>query len=181
MTRLQITVVAMGAMLVFWAVGAYNRLMRLRSAIPRKFAALDEQFTLRHTLMQDLLDTLAPALAMSPEEAQTLATLKDAATQAQAARAHAKAHPGAAGAMQSLRLAENSLLQAHGRLASGTGAGAELAAGTALSGQIAALEPALRFAQSRFNDAVMEYNHAVHQFPTSLLAGLFGFRAAGAL
>lgn len=181
MSRLQITVVAIAALLVFWAVGAYNRLMRLRSAIPRKFAALDEQFALRHALMQDLIDALAPAMATLPEEAQALAALQAAATQAQAARAHAKAHPGAADALQSLRLAENSLLQTQARLVSGMGGGAELATENGQSSQLAALEPALRFAQSRFNDAVMEYNHAVHQFPTSLLAGLFGFRAAGAL
>jgi LemA protein len=39
----------------------------------------------------------------------------------------------------------------------------------------------LAFARKQFNAAVAEYNHAVKQFPTLLLVGLFGFRTAGTL
>jgi LemA protein len=39
----------------------------------------------------------------------------------------------------------------------------------------------LAFARRQFNDAVMEYNAAVRQYPTVLIVGLFGFRGAGTL
>ena len=32
-----------------------------------------------------------------------------------------------------------------------------------------------------FNEAVASYNHAVAQFPTVMIVGLFGFRSAGTL
>ena len=37
---------------------------------------------------------------------------------------------------------------------------------------------ALQFARNEFNAAVALYNEAVRQFPTVLVARLFGFRAA---
>ncbi len=175
MSSAQITVVALAAVLVFWAVGAYNRLMQLRNGILRRFAPLDQQLGLRHTLLLRQIDSLAPLL---PEHAHTLSALRAACSQAQAAATHARTHPGAAGALNSLRLAEDILLDTSGRLPPAPAADPDLAA---LGAQLAAAEVALQFARSRFNDAVMEYNRAVQQFPTRLLAGLFGFRSAGAL
>jgi hypothetical protein len=40
---------------------------------------------------------------------------------------------------------------------------------------------ALAAARRDFNDAVAAHNRAVAQFPTVLVAALFGFRPAGAL
>ncbi len=41
MTASQIVGWAVAALLLFWAVGAYNRLVRLRGAIVRQFAPVD--------------------------------------------------------------------------------------------------------------------------------------------
>jgi LemA protein len=178
LSSLQITLVALAAVLVFWTVGAYNRLMRLRNHILRSFVPVDHQLTLRHTLLQRRAEALARAL---PEHAETLSTLQAACAQAQAALAHARAHPGAAGALNSLRLAEDILHATRGRVPLADAADADPADPAGLGAQLAAAEAALQFARGRFNEAVMEYNKAVQQFPTRLLAGLFGFRTAGAL
>ena len=50
-----------------------------------------------------------------------------------------------------------------------------------LNAQLATADMALAFARRQFNDAVIEYNEAIRQFPTVLIVGLFGFRAAGTL
>lgn len=184
MSRLQITLAALAAVLVFWGVGAYNRLMRLRNAILSGFLPVDQHLTLRHTLLQRQTEAL---LLLWPEQAETLSALQAACAQAQAASAHARAHPGAAGAISSLRLAESILLETRGRLPPVDGPDAKLAdlsdktAMNELGAQLAVVEAALQFARGGFNDAVMEYNLAVQQFPTRLLAGWFGFRLAGAL
>jgi LemA protein len=60
----------------------------------------------------------------------------------------------------------------------------ELAAADDLAPHLSALRDAgqrLVFARQLFNDAVSSYNDAAQQFPTRLLAGLFGFGAAGTL
>ena len=40
---------------------------------------------------------------------------------------------------------------------------------------------ALAFARRQFNESAQVYNRAVSQFPTWVIAGLFGFRKAGTL
>lgn len=174
MSGLQITLIAIAAVLVFWAIGAYNRLVRLRGAIVRAFVPVAQQLGQRHTLLQRQAELLAPLL---PGHADTLTGLLAACAQAQAARAHASAHPGAPGALNSLRLAEDILLETRAKLPMPGDASAEQAE---LNARLAEVETALQFARGRFNNGVAEYNRAVQQFPTWLLAGLFGFRAAGA-
>ena len=179
MSSLQITLVALVSVLTFWSVGAYNRLMRLRSAILSGFGPVDLQLTARHALLQRKIAALVPA---QTDDTEALNALQAAATQAQAAVAHARSRPGAVGAVESLRMAEGILLQAHGRLQiTAANATVNAEALKSINSELASVDVALQFARARFNDAVMEYNHAVHQFPTSLLAGLFGFRRASEL
>ncbi len=178
MSSAQITVVALAAVLLFWAVGAYNRLMELRNHILRGFAPLDQQLGLRHALLQRQIDALEPLL---PEHFETLAALRAACVQAQAAASLARSRPGASGAVNSLRLAEDILVTARAKLPPMAPQDPALPDLVDLDQRIAAADAALQFARDRFNDAVMEYNRAVQQFPTRLLAGLFGFGLAGAL
>jgi LemA protein len=159
------------AVLLFWSVGAFNRLVALRGAIVRGFAPVDEQFRLRHALLLRQAEALAHT---DPTQAQALLA---ACAQALAACDHARAHPGAAGAITSLRLAEEVLAETRQRIPSPP-SGAEAAA---LTAEVAASDTTLAFACRQFNERVSRYNSAVRQFPTWLLAGLFRFRPAGTL
>ena len=94
------------------------------------------------------------------------------------ARAHARTHPGAPGAITSLRLADAILAEARARLPVQSAPGSELAG---LNAQLQANDATLAFARRQFDDAVIEYNRAIRQFPTVLLVGLFGFRSAATL
>ena len=175
MSTAQITLWVAAAALLFWAVGAYNRLVRMRGAIVRQFAAVDVQFRERQALLQQLIDTLALAL---PHAAERLDALRAACTQADAACAHARVRPGAVGAITSLRLADDIVAEARARLPVQSAPGLALAP---LNAQLAATDVTLAFARRQFNEAVAEYNLAVRQFPTLLLVRLFGFRVAGTL
>ncbi len=165
----------MVAALLFWIVGAYNRLVRLRGAIVRRFPPVDEQFRLRHALLQQQLDVIAPAL---PDAAPRIDVLRAACKQVEAACAHARHRPGAVGAVTSLRLAEDILGEARARLPVQSVPGADL---SELNARLSASDATLAFARRQFNDAVLAYNAAVRQFPTVLIVGLFGFGSAGTL
>jgi LemA protein len=160
------------AVLLFWAVGAYNRLVSLRNLLLRSFAAVDEQFRSRHALLLQWGD------AMSAGDAATLDLLRAACRQAEAACVHARSRSAHAGALTSLRLAEEILSQARARLSAPEGGDESLAA---LAASLAEGDTTLAFARRQFNDAVQSYNHAVGQFPTWLIAGMFGFRKASTL
>jgi LemA protein len=167
-----VTFWSLAALLLFWTVGAYNRLVGLRNIILRRFGPVDQQLAARSALLQRQIETLA---ARPGTVAREIEELRAARTQADAAWEAARRRPGAVGAINSLRVALQILAQARARLPSGAGAAGELAA---LHGELAACDNALQFAQGQFNDAVHEYNEAVRQFPTGLLAAMFQFRGA---
>jgi hypothetical protein len=50
---------------------------------------------------------------------------------------------------------------------------------TDLNARLAESDTALGFARRQFNAAVLEYNHAVGQIPTRLVAAVFQFEPAG--
>ena len=172
MTSHQATVFAVAAVLAFWVVGAYNRMVRLRTALVERFAQVDEHYRQRHALLERQLEMLAAALASAGPR---LDALRAACRQADAAREHAKARPGAASAVTSLRVADEILADARARLPVQAIPGVDL---PALNSELAVVDTALSFARREFNAAVAAYNEAVSQFPTLLVARLFSFRAA---
>src|SRR5207237_3143132 len=100
-------------LLVFWVVGAYNRMVRLRNELVARFAAVDERYRQRHALLNSQLDLLATVLAAA---APRLEALRAACRQADAAREHARVRPGAASAVTSLRVADDILADARSRV-----------------------------------------------------------------
>ena len=175
MTTTQIGAGIAGVVAVCWMVGAYNRMVSLRNALVARFAAIDALCLERHALIERQVELLATALAGAGPR---LDALRAAARQADAARAHARARPGAASAVTSLRVAEEILADARARLPVQTMAGAEL---PEINAKLASGDTTLSFARSEFNAAVAAYNAAVGQFPTMLLAWLFGFRPGAML
>ena len=162
---------ALLAVLVFWAVGAYNRLVGLRAVIRRRFGPIDQQLAARSVLLLQLID----GLAHEPEvAAHDLEALRAARSQANSALDVARARPSSAESIKALRVAMQILVEARKRL---TGV-PKAPEHQPLVAELAACDNALRFAQDQFNDAVQEYNAAVSQFPTGLLATVFQFRGA---
>ena len=175
MTSSQVIFWAIGAALTFWMVGAYNRLVRLRGDVVRQFAPMDVQFKLRQALLHRQIDALTPTLANAGPR---LDSLRAACEQTELAGALAKLKPAAADAVTGLRVAEGILTEARARLPVQGAPGLDLAD---LATQLGATDSTLAFARGQFNAAVQAYNHAVRQFPTLLVAGLFGLHPASTL
>ena len=93
MTSSHVIFWAIGAALIFWMVGAYNRLVRLRGDIVRQFAPVDGQLKLRQALLRRQIDALAPMLANAGPR---LDALRAACQQTELAGALAKLKPAAA-------------------------------------------------------------------------------------
>jgi LemA protein len=162
------------AVLLFWAVGAFNRLVGLRNEIVRSFVLVDEQFRQRNALLMGLAQRLGTRDG-SKAQAEALLT---ACAQAEAAFMHARTHPGSTGAITSLRLAEDILTGTRQRLTAPAPNDVDAQAHAA---EVAASDTTFAFARRQFNERVTAYNTAVRQFPTWLVAELFRFRAAGTL
>ena len=166
------------ALLVFWAVGAYHRLARLRASAIQAFAGLDGHLA---RLLVTLADYDAAQASAGAPAVAARDGLQVAATHCAAALARVRARPlqadaaaALAGALQVLDAAWNTL-------------GYQLPT-------LAVPEGSMPWAQrweqhqahnaqaiAQFGAAVAQYNVAIDQFPAQLLAWLFGFKAARAL
>jgi LemA protein len=169
------------AVLVFWGVGAYNRLVRLRNVIGNSFAQIDVQLKRRYDLIPNLVEV---ARKYAAHERETLEAVTAARNQAKAAADAARARPASAGAVTSLAMAEQVLGGAMTKLMALVEAYPELKADQSLrelAEELTSTENKVAFSRQLFNDATLDYNNAAQQFPTRLMANLFGFREAAML
>jgi LemA protein len=153
----------------------YNALVRARNAYARSYAQIDVQLTRRHDLIPNLVETAKGYLA---HERQTLEAVINARSAAVTAQASATARAEGLGALAG---AENLLTQALGQLFALAEGYPNLKANQNmldLQEELTTTENRIAFARQAYNDAVMEYNTRRQVFPSSLIAGAFGFAPA---
>jgi hypothetical protein len=185
------------AVLLFWFVGAYNRLVRLRAAVLQAYATLDAALRKQLDFVQTSITAALPEKDAS-SHSSAVAPLQAATTQLATLLGATRLHPLDPGAMAALATALQVLITAWQRQhpdavtvfeADGTlsrpapllPAGAGAASGT--------LEPmawpepsaAAEIARSQFNLAVGQYNAAIVQFPALLVAWMVRLRPAAPL
>ncbi len=173
-----IVVLVIIAVVVFWAVGAYNRLVSLRNKFRNAFAQIDVQLKRRYDLIPNLVET---AKAYMKHERETLENVIKARNTAVSANAAASADPGSASAIHGLVAAEGALSGALSRLFALAEAYPDLKANQnmmQLTEELTGTENKISFARQSFNDAVMSYNTSAQQFPTNVIASAFSFGPA---
>lgn len=183
----------LGAVALFWFVGAYNRVVRLRSGALQAYAALDAALVRQLDFVQTRVAETAPAV---PEGASADASLQAAADQLVTLLAATRQKPLDPAGIAALATALHVMLGAWQRLhpdavvsfeADGTlSRPAPLAArddAAAGSAPIAWPEPsaAAEIARNHFNLAVAQYNAAIAQFPALLVAWIMQLRPAAPL
>ena len=169
------------AMLVFWAVGAYNRLVRLKNIIANAFGQIDVQLKRRYDLIPNLVEAAKKYLQ---HEQATLEAVISARNQARSASDTVRSSPGKADAVIALAAAEQTLDSSLGRLFALAEAYPDLKADQTireLSEELTSTENKVGFARQAYNDAVLDYNNAQGQFPALLVARLFGFAPSAML
>ncbi|WP_394780170.1 LemA family protein [Undibacterium sp.] len=162
--------------LVFWAVGAYNRLVSLRNRFKNAFAQIDVQLKRRYDLIPNLVET---AKAYMKHERETLEAVIAARNQAVTSSAKAAGDPADAAAVQQLSAAEGALAASLGRMFALSEAYPDLKANQnmmQLTEELSSTENKIAFSRQAYNDSVMQYNTSIEQFPGSLIAGMSGFR-----
>ena len=175
MTPTQLISIAVLAVLVFWAVGAYNRLVRLKNIIANAFGQIDVQLKRRYDLIPNLVEATKKYLS---HERETLEAVITARNQAKSASDAVRSSPANALAVTTLAVAEQALTNSLGSLFALNEAYPELKADETireLSEELTSTENKVTFSRQAFNDAVLDYNNAQGQFPAVLVAKLFSF------
>lgn len=182
-----------GALALFWFVGAYNRLVRLRSAALQAYAALDAAMVRQLDFVQARLvqgeGVEAPALPSG-------ASIHAAAGQMATLLAATRLRPLDPGGIAALGTATHVMVAAwqhlHPDAVISFEADGTLSRPAPLNGHdepiegsspIAWPEPsaAAEIARGQFNIAVAHYNAAIAQFPALLVAWIMQLRSAGPL
>jgi LemA protein len=171
-----VLLVVVGIVLVF--ISTYNRLVTARNAFKNAFAQIDVQLTRRYDLIPNLVET---AKGYLKHERETLEAVIKARNAAYAGLKTAASDPGNAVAVQQLSGADQELGGALGRLMAVAESYPDLKANQnmmQLSEELTSTENKVAFARQAYNDAVMTYNNAREVFPSSIVAGMFGFQPA---
>ena len=154
-------------LLFLWAIGIYNRLIRLRNQVANGWKQIDVQLKRRHDLIPNLVNTVKGAMDF---EKGTLEAVI-------AARNRAAGASGPADAGQK----EGELTQALGRLFALAESYPQLTANQnvrALQEELAGTENKVGFARQFYNDIVTSYNTAIAVVPGNFIARFAGFRPA---
>src|SRR3954463_2016473 len=170
--------IAIGLLILFWGIGAYNGLVVLRNRFKNAFSQIDVQLKRRYDLIPNLVEV---AKGYIKHERETLEAVIKARNQAASAATAAGANPGNPAAMQSLGAAEGALSGVLGRMFALAEAYPDLKANTnmlALQEELSSTENKVAFSRQAFNDSVMEYNTKRESFPDNIFAGMFQFGPA---
>jgi len=159
-------------------ISTYNRLVTARNAFKNAFAQIDVQLTRRYDLIPNLVEI---AKGYIKHERETLEAVIAARNQAYQGLKTAAADPANAAAVQQLSNADQQVGGALGRLMAVAEAYPDLKANQTmmqLSEELTSTENKVAFARQAYNDSVMTYNNAREVFPSSIVAGMFGFQPA---
>ncbi len=173
--------IALAALCVFWAVGAYNRLVRLKNTIANAFGQIDVQLKRRYDLIPNLVEAARKYLS---HESATLEAVTLARNQARSASDAVRSRPANAAAVTALATAEQALSGSLGNFFVVAEDYPDLKADATirdLSEELTSTENKVTFARQAYNDAVLDYNNAQGEFPAVVLARLFGFAPSAML
>jgi len=170
-----IVLVVVAAGLAFWVIGAYNGLVALKNQVANAWKQIDVQLKRRHDLIPNLVNTVKGAMQFEKDTLEAVISARNKAIAVQTAGGPAGPSVGQTAA------AETQLSGALSKLFAVVEAYPDLKATgnvAQLQEELTSTENKIAFARQLYNDTATEYNTKQQQFPTSLVAGMAGAKAA---
>ena len=159
--------------LVMWAIGGYNGMVKMDEQVQNEWANVETQYQRRADLIPNLVSTVK---GYAKHEQQTLEDVVKARSEATQVKVDAEnLSPEKLAAFQK---AQSGVSSALGRLLAVAENYPDLKANQnflELQSQLEGTENRITVARKDFNDAAKSYNQSIRQFPKNILAGMFGF------
>ena len=150
---------------IFWLIGIYNSLVRLRNTRQNAFADIDVQLKQRHDLIPQLVETVKGYATHEKELLTRITQARTAAMGATTIDDKIQAETRLSSALQGLKISVEAYpdLKANQNFLQ-------------LQEELSDIENKLAAARRYFNAATTEYNTGIETFPSNMIAGNFGFK-----
>ena len=152
------------ALLIIFAIGIYNALIRFRNQVDNAWSQIDVQLKRRHDLIPNLVET---AKGYMKHERETFEAITNARSQAMGAKTVAEASK-----------AEGTLGEALSKFMLVVENYPDLKANQnflSVQEELTGTENRIAFARQSYNDQVLFFNNKIQMFPSSIVAGMFSF------
>ena len=178
MTTSSIVTLVIIALVAFYLIAIYNKLVAFRNRFKNAFSQIDVQLQRRYDLIPNLVET---AKTYMQHEKETLTAVIEARNEAAAAAKAAASHPEDASTIRKLAGAESMLGGALGKFFALSESYPDLKATQTMAQlmeELSSTENRISFSRQAYNDSVMEYNTYREQFPNNMIAGPANFQPA---
>jgi len=150
---------------IFFVVGIYNALIRLRNRVKNAWSQIDVQLKRRHDLIPNLVETAKGYMKHERETLENITKARGQAVGAQGVGDISKAETALSGAIGRFMLVVENYpdLKANQNFLS-------------LQEELTSTENKIAFARQSYNDQVLFFNNKIQMFPSNTVAGVFGFK-----
>lgn len=154
-----------GLLLIFWVIGMYNGLVRLRNQMKNAWSQIDVQLKRRCDLIPNLIETVKGYMTHERETLEAVTRMRSQAMGATNVDDRIRAEAGLSGALGRLMVVVEQYpdLKANQNFLS-------------LQEELSSTENKISFSRQFYNDGVMGYNTKIEVFPDNIIAGMFQFK-----
>ena len=168
-----IIIVAIVAIIAFWAISGYNSLVSMDENVSNQWANVETQYQRRADLIPNLVNTVKGYAAHEKETLEGVIAARSQATQIKVDPTDLTPEK-----LAEYQKAQGQLATALGKLLAITENYPDLKANQnflELQAQLEGTENRIAVARKDFNAAAQQYNVSVRRFPANLVARMFGF------
>ena len=173
MKKSVIILIAVVAVIIIWAISAYNGLVSMDENVSSQWANVETQYQRRADLIPNLVNTVKGYASHEKETLEGVVEARSKATQIKV-----DANDLTPEKLAEYQKAQGAVTSALGKLLAITENYPDLKANQnflELQAQLEGTENRINVARKNFNNAAQAYNTSIRHFPKSIFASVFGF------